>query len=87
MVSVSLYVFCPAGAVSAETSQRYHDGCLTGAGGFALDDGQLHVLDANADEQEVDLADNHILKVVSAGVQSVLSRDWRPVERVMETGD
>ena len=35
-----------------------------GAGGFAADDGELHVLDLDADEEKVDLADNHVLEVV-----------------------
>jgi hypothetical protein len=31
---------------------------------FPLDDGDLHVLDLDADQQEVDLADNHVFQVV-----------------------
>lgn len=33
--------------------------------GLPLDDGHLHVLDLDADEEEVDLAHDHVLQVVS----------------------
>ena len=37
-----------------------------GARCLAADDGELHVLDLDAHEEEVDLADYHVFKVVSA---------------------
>ena len=36
------------------------------AGRLAADDGELHVLDLDAHEQEVDLADDDVFQVVSA---------------------
>lgn len=52
-----------------------------GAGGLAADDAELHVLDLEADEQEVDAADDDVLEVVLAlavlelDVQAVLDAD------------
>ena len=37
---------------------------LTHAGGLATDDGELHVLDLYPHQQEVDLAQHHVLQVV-----------------------
>ncbi len=35
-----------------------------GSGGLPLDDGDFHVLDLDADQQEVDLAHDHIFQVI-----------------------
>lgn len=41
------------------------DRTLTYAGNLLLDELQLHVLDLDPDQQEVDLPNNHVLEVVS----------------------
>lgn len=41
-------------------------GSGTGAGGLALDEGDLHVLNLDAHQEEVDLPDHHVLQVVPA---------------------
>ena len=35
-----------------------------GSGGLPLDDGDLHVLDLDADQQEVDLTNDHVFQVI-----------------------
>jgi hypothetical protein len=35
-----------------------------GSGGLPLDDGDFHVLDLDADQQEIDLAHDHIFQVI-----------------------
>ena len=43
---------------------------LTGAGSLLLDDGQLHVLDLDPDQEEVDLAHHNVPKVVSTATKA-----------------
>ena len=68
MVSLSLYKLGPAmHRIIVELANRREASLLhTGSGGLAANDCQFHVLNFDANQKKVNLADHYILQVVSA---------------------